>query len=240
MKTDLFFSGHMDFFHIGRKKMGEKLLKKKKKGKEKKSDVEQIYIFIYVSRWSRKPVVSCPASELVPPAGLGNFALCIWHWWEPTSSTVFIFGPLPWYWVAWVCVKKSIKTVEGTGKQHHRNSCWGKWVCSVWRRGGWVKAYSYLTGGCSEEDVGLFFRVTSDRMWSSSLKSHHGMFRLDFRKNLFTKSVVRRWNGLLRELVESVSLQVCTWHGSVMDLQCWLIAETNDLQGLPDLNGTVL
>lgn len=47
MKTDLFFSGHMDFFHTGRKKMGEKLLKKKKKGK-KKSPMWNKYIYLFM------------------------------------------------------------------------------------------------------------------------------------------------------------------------------------------------
>lgn len=92
---------------------------------------------------------------------------------------------------------------------------------------------------------GFFSEVISGRTRANGFKLHQQWSRLDIKKKHFTERVGRCWNRLLKEVIESPSLDVClrgmlrTWLNSGLG-RVGLLIGLRDLKVFSNLNDCMI
>ena len=76
-------------------------------------------------------------------------------------------------------------------------------------RGDPIHIYKYLKrAGRQMDEARLFSVVHSNRTRSNGLKTEHGKLCTNMQKNFYMIRVTEHWNRLLREVVESLSMEI--------------------------------
>ncbi|XP_066035402.1 triadin isoform X33 [Chamaea fasciata] len=75
-------------------------------------------------------------------------------------------------------------------------------------RGYLITVFQYLKGACKTAKEGVLASACSDKTRENGFKLKEAGFSLDIREKVFTVRVVRLWNRLPREVVDSPSLEV--------------------------------
>lgn len=71
-----------------------------------------------------------------------------------------------------------------------------------------IIVYKYLTEGSRKDAARLFSVVSSNRERGNGHKLKYRKIHLNIRKNFFTLRMIKHWNQLSREVMESPSLEI--------------------------------
>jgi len=165
------------------------------------------------SYWSRRPTVSwaasrkewasCPEEVILPLcSALVRLHLepCVQIWSPPAQERHGPAGAGP---------GEATKMIRGRESLCYEERLRELGLFSLEKRrlrGDLIAAFQYLKGAYRKDGENLFNCAGCDRTRSNVIKVREGRFRLDIRKQFFTRRVLKHRNELPREVAEAPSL----------------------------------